>query len=316
MKTHLKLRIETPYVAFVDPQSSERRKSTRSPLENVPAAVVVGGHDLGLHTVVDASTTGAFVRHASPVLPVGTEIMLIMPSTTGKSPLRLGAKVARVVAAGVAGSGYGVNFIRPPDDVLVKIAALHEVREQTRDVPRASSGTRDLPDSGATRDLPHPAPREASATRDLPKPRAPSAPPRAQSGFHPLRHLDLTKDVSALVVDNDAFHGTEVVRALAAMGVVAVLETTAARAMDTFQLRRRTLGLIVVDLLLPDMSGEAMISKLKAEKPGLQIIATTSVLRTVSAQRPLLKAGASRVLTKPVASRELGTAVRELLTLG
>jgi DNA-binding response OmpR family regulator len=70
---------------------------------------------------------------------------------------------------------------------------------------------------------------------------------------------------------------------------------------------------VLVDLLLPDLSGEELIRRLRREKPGLAIIATTGVLRTTSAQRPLLQAGANRVLAKPFASDALTGAVRAIL---
>ncbi len=252
----------------------------------MPAALLVGGHDLGLHTIIDASEGGVFVRHPAPVVPAGTYVALVLPSSTGRPPMTLNGRIARVMPAGSAQPGYGVEWIAPPIDLFDRILELHTAR--VAPAPRSPAPT-PLPQAAAQ--VQHPLARTDA-------PPAEPAPPA---------------EVRALVIDHDAVHGRSVVRVLGALGLPAVHESRARGALEVFESRRRHVELVLVDFLLPDLSGEEMIRRLRKEKPSLTIVATTDVLRTANAQRPLLRAGANRVLAKPFAADVLSSTVRGLL---
>lgn len=265
------------------PNGAERRRHARLAIESVPAALLVGGHDLGLHTIVDASEGGVFVRHPAPVVPSGTAVALVLSSPTGRPPMTLNGRIARVVQGGDR-PGYGVEWIAPPIDLFDRILALHTAR------------------AGLSARTP---------THHTPVPDAPGQ-------QHPLARTDepvvpTGEVLRALVIDHDGTHAKSVARVLGALGLPAAHETRAKSGLELFEAKRRNVVLVLVDFLLPDLSGEELIRRLRKEKPSLVIVATTDVLRTTHAQRPLLHAGANRVLAKPFASEALSDVVRALL---
>lgn len=267
----------------------------------MPAALLVGGYDLGLHTIVDASESGVFVCHPSPVVPAGTPVALVLPSTTGRPPITLTGRIAHVRAAGSPRPGYGVEWVSPPVDLLERIIELHTARggPPTR-VPTPPP----LHTPPPVTQVHHPLARtddvEAAAARR-------AGPTSPESCLIPPERL------RAMVIDHDAIHARSVARVLGAIGLPASHDTRARGALERFETCRQNVVLVLVDLLLPDVSGEELIRKLRRDKPSLKIVATTDVLRTASSQRPLLRAGADRVLPKPFDAESLGNLVRTMV---
>lgn len=98
-----------------DPREHERRKSLRRNVVASPAALVVQGHDLGQVFVVDISAYGAYVQHPSPILPVGTEIVLRFAKTASFPATNMKARIAHRFDPGAPhrhGPGYGVEILR------------------------------------------------------------------------------------------------------------------------------------------------------------------------------------------------------------
>ena len=81
------------------------------------------------------------------------------------------------------------------------------------------------------------------------------------------------------------------------------------------ELRRHAPALIVTDMFMPGPCGAEAIARLKAERPGIVLIAVSGYFNSghgLSAEAAL-SAGADRALAKPVKRRELIQAVAELV---
>ena len=81
------------------------------------------------------------------------------------------------------------------------------------------------------------------------------------------------------------------------------------------ELRQHTPALVVTDMFMPGPCGAEAIARLKAERPGIGLIAVSGYFNSghgLSAEAAL-SAGADRALAKPVKRRELIQAVAELV---
>lgn len=81
------------------------------------------------------------------------------------------------------------------------------------------------------------------------------------------------------------------------------------------ELRQHTPALVVTDMFMPGPCGAEAIARLKAERPGIVLIAVSGYFNSghgLSAEAAL-SAGADRALAKPVKRRELLQAVAELV---
>ena len=81
------------------------------------------------------------------------------------------------------------------------------------------------------------------------------------------------------------------------------------------ELRQHTPALVVTDMFMPGPCGAEAIARLKAERPGIGLIAVSGYFNSghgLSAEAAL-SAGADRALAKPVKRRELIQAVTELV---
>ncbi|HXL74325.1 MAG TPA: response regulator [Burkholderiales bacterium] len=81
------------------------------------------------------------------------------------------------------------------------------------------------------------------------------------------------------------------------------------------ELRRHAPALVVTDMFMPGPCGAEAIARLKAERPGIVLIAVSGYFNSghgLSAEAAL-SAGADRALAKPVKRRELIQAVAELV---
>jgi two-component system nitrogen regulation response regulator GlnG len=81
------------------------------------------------------------------------------------------------------------------------------------------------------------------------------------------------------------------------------------------ELRRHPPALVVTDMFMPGPCGAEAIARLKAERPGIALIAVSGHFNSgqgLSAEAAV-SAGAARALPKPVKRRELIQAVAELV---
>jgi CheY-like chemotaxis protein len=116
-----------------------------------------------------------------------------------------------------------------------------------------------------------------------------------------------------LVVDDDAAFRTTVCEILAAVGYT-VLEAGDGRACLA-TVRRHSIDLIVLDLLMPEQEGLETIHILRREVPAVKIIAISGGGQT--GRMDFLEAaqvfGAQRTMRKPLRMQDLLAMIRELL---
>lgn len=141
------------------------------------------------------------------------------------------------------------------------------------------------------------APRPSLAPRS-----APARPPRRR----PI----------ALIIEDDARVGRAACRAMGTMGYRSIHESNAKTGMDRADEMQGELTIAIVDGLLPDSSGAAIIAHLRATQPDLPILAISGVMRSHSARKVLLDAGADAFLAKPFLSADFCRAAARLAIRG
>lgn len=108
----------------------------------LPAAFFVGGFDLGLVYVAEASARGVYVQHPSPLVPPKTEVELRFAKVGAGEAMVVKGRVVHQQASGTKhkhGSGYGIELIDPPADFEARIAQLVAPAK-----PRAPSKPKEL----------------------------------------------------------------------------------------------------------------------------------------------------------------------------
>lgn len=82
-------------------------------------------------------------------------------------------------------------------------------------------------------------------------------------------------------------------------------------ALKVFEKNRKSLDLVITDMVMPDVSGVALISMIKAKSPVTPVIAMTGWGQYPSALAAEVKA--DMVLIKPFELEELDTSISKLL---
>ncbi len=252
------------------PASGDRRQHKRLPELQIAAVLLFESHDLGLVKLTEISKGGAFIAVDSPVLPPGTWVELRFMVRNGADPLTLAATVARVVQPGTPHhrAGYGVQFSEPPEDVIERMMRIAK-----------ESG------AGVLRKENTPPPRRVEP--------APTRVVMPQEGAK----IDLPNTV--LLIEDDLQLGRAVQRILAGAMLGVRHELTGVAGYTAFREMRDELRMIIVDGLLPDMSGVDLIARIRFARGDMPILAMSGIIRTKSGQRAFLESGADGFLEKP-----------------
>jgi two-component system, cell cycle sensor histidine kinase and response regulator CckA len=83
-------------------------------------------------------------------------------------------------------------------------------------------------------------------------------------------------------------------------------------AVDIFQEKSNLIDLVVLDLVMPDMSGEAVFNKIREIRPDIKVLFASGHYM-VDQTRALLQSGSSDFLQKPFNLRQLSTKIRLIL---
>ena len=105
-----------------------------------------------------------------------------------------------------------------------------------------------------------------------------------------------------LTVGNDALFPSDVIRQIRQWGHR--VETTARGRDAIIRAERIPFDLVLLDVLLPDVSGELLIPQIKALRPETKIVAVAEY-NTAQLEKDIRKLGISYYLTKPFAKEEL-----------
>jgi two-component system cell cycle sensor histidine kinase/response regulator CckA len=99
---------------------------------------------------------------------------------------------------------------------------------------------------------------------------------------------------------------------LESFGYHVLLAGTGEEAVEIFETDYASIDLVVLDVVMPAMTGPEAFEKMSALKPGLRALFTTGYTTEADELRSMIRGGVS-FLQKPYSSRELGRGIRSLL---
>jgi two-component system, cell cycle sensor histidine kinase and response regulator CckA len=99
---------------------------------------------------------------------------------------------------------------------------------------------------------------------------------------------------------------------LKGLGYKIVTANSGRGAVDIFKEKSSLIDLVVLDLVMPDMSGEAVFNKIREIKPSIKVLFASGHYM-VDQTRALLQSGSSDFLQKPFNLRQLSTKIRLIL---
>ncbi len=114
-----------------------------------------------------------------------------------------------------------------------------------------------------------------------------------------------------LIVDDEDYVRESVVAALKSAGIANV--ATAAEPIEAMeQLATHDVGLVLLDLTMPGMSGEELLARIREEQPGASVVVITGN-RDVEKAVECMRAGAADYLVKPVERERLVATARRII---
>jgi two-component system, cell cycle sensor histidine kinase and response regulator CckA len=99
---------------------------------------------------------------------------------------------------------------------------------------------------------------------------------------------------------------------LKGLGYKIITANSGRGAVDLFKAKSDIIDLVVLDLVMPDMSGEAVFKKFREIKPSIKVLFASGHYM-VDQTRALLQSGSSDFLQKPFNLRQLSTKIRLIL---
>ena len=119
---------------------------------------------------------------------------------------------------------------------------------------------------------------------------------------------------TVLVVDDDPAVRAVATRMLERLGCTVLQAADGQTAIDLFQINYETIALVLLDLMMPQLSGEQVLSALQRIKPGVRVVVMSGYTRQEAAQlfSTLTPAG---FLQKPFTSDELRSVVQSVIML-
>lgn len=118
---------------------------------------------------------------------------------------------------------------------------------------------------------------------------------------------------SVVVVDDDPGVRRGICSLLELLGYSVLDFGTAAETLEHYRENHATIDLIIVDMVMPDMTGLAVLKELRAIDPAALVLLITGYSSPVT-PADALKRGASGYLPKPFSIFELSTAVSDILS--
>jgi CheY-like chemotaxis protein len=101
-------------------------------------------------------------------------------------------------------------------------------------------------------------------------------------------------------------------RRLESLGYEATVATVSTHALEIFREQPHAFDLVVTDYSMPGMGGLDLAKELLGLRPGLPIVMVTGFMEELPIEL-LRSAGIRRLLTKPLTTSELGSAIHEVL---
>jgi PAS domain S-box-containing protein len=118
-----------------------------------------------------------------------------------------------------------------------------------------------------------------------------------------------------LMVDDNQDFAEMTGMGLSGLSFEVVLQTSAVSALDTFFAGQDDFDIVVLDQVMPDMTGLDLARKIRKIRPAIPIVLLSGLTERVDAEEAEA-AGISAFLTKPATPRELACVIREMLEPG
>lgn len=115
-----------------------------------------------------------------------------------------------------------------------------------------------------------------------------------------------------LIIDDDLLVLKTVANMVADLGYTCAIADTPASGLNAVKNNSRALKLVIVDAMMPTMDGAMVVREIKKINPRVQILGFSGATPQTTA--PLLKAGALKIISKPVSQTELRSAITEVLS--
>jgi len=115
-----------------------------------------------------------------------------------------------------------------------------------------------------------------------------------------------------LLVDDEALVVSVTARMLGRLGYEVVVASSGAEALEIYEHRREQIKLVILDMVMPGMSGSEVFDRLRAKSPDLRVLLSSGYSRNGQAQA-ILERGCVGFVQKPFNLRELALKVREAL---
>ena len=115
-----------------------------------------------------------------------------------------------------------------------------------------------------------------------------------------------------LLVDDEEYIVDVGEMMLRGLGYTIITANCGKAAVDIFSQKSDQIDLVVLDLVMPDMSGEAVFHEIRKIKPGIRVLFASGHYM-VDQTRALLRTGSSDFLQKPFNLRQLSTKIRLIL---
>ncbi|MGE0591227.1 MAG: ATP-binding protein [Vicinamibacterales bacterium] len=202
------------------------------------------------------------------------------------------------------GKGTTMRIVFPRGDaaaVLPDAAASATIAAESIDGPSS-----DAPPSGAAHAGAHPAVPGTPPTRGLASAGGTTTGPAVSPAR--MRALEAAPDAERILLVDDEPAIRELLRqSLQSQGYQLVLASSGGEAIDLCQDEGQRVDLLVTDLHLPDIQGSDVATRIRAQRPDLQVIFISG------AAEPTPGMGAAPVLTKPFSIADFRRAVRSAL---
>ena len=114
------------------------------------------------------------------------------------------------------------------------------------------------------------------------------------------------------LVDDDEMLRVLISEFLESLGYRVHTAENGQKGLDYFRKHRREIGLVILDLIMPEMGGEELLEHLKAADPGVKTLVSSGYSHEEKSIQKIIRQG-TPFLQKPVSLGELSWAVAELL---
>ncbi|MDO8841853.1 response regulator [Methanocalculus sp.] len=123
----------------------------------------------------------------------------------------------------------------------------------------------------------------------------------------------MTEMATVLIIDDSSFQRTIIRKTLTEAGYPCIEADNGRSGLE--KIEQSNPGIIIVDLLMPDIDGIEFLTILRKKGISIPIIVLTSDIQDATRKR-CIELGASRFLNKPLRREELIPAIRQLLNSG